>query len=249
MAIAGRGHAAGPGRDHLALLRAGDDPGPARAAIEEWFGSTAARGYKMFALAAVPPPAAGATALAPADLHPAADPAALVRTALREGFAGVGILIRAEGVVGETSSGFHDEVETALTRLSAEHPVTSLCVYDRPGVGVECLDLAVGHHRDGLHEQQLTIRRTDDAVHLVGEVDARNLDVLDAAVRAVTTERPRRLRLDLTGAGFLSGGAARVLHRHLTALREDGVRVDLAGVRPHTQRVLRLVETFQGHAG
>jgi anti-anti-sigma factor len=249
VATAGSGPAAGPGREHLGLLRAGDDLGPARAAVGEWFGSTARRGYKMFTLAEVPPPVAGATALAPADLHPSSAPDALVRGALREGFAGVGILIRAAGVVAAASDDFHDQVETALTRLSAEHPVATLCVYDRPGVGVEHLDLAVAHHRDGLHEQQLTLRRTGDTVHLVGEVDARNLDVLDAAVRAVAAGPPRRLRLDLSGTGFLSAGAASVLHRHVTGLREDGVRVDLAGVRPHTERVLRLIGTFRGQPG
>jgi hypothetical protein len=85
-------------------------------------------------------------ALSPQDLHPSTDPVRLVRQALDDGFHGLGVLIHADDVIASTSSRFHDAVETALTELCVDHPVAVLCVYDRPGVGTDRLDLAVAHH-------------------------------------------------------------------------------------------------------
>src|SRR3712207_408781 len=123
----------------------------------------------MLTLAAPPRPDAsptGVTALAAEDLHPSAGPERLVRQALDEGFRGLGILVWADKLLGDTSSEFHDDIETALTALCVDHPVSVLCVYDRPGAGVECLDLAVTQHTGALHEQQVTLGWTDDVVHL-----------------------------------------------------------------------------------
>jgi anti-anti-sigma factor len=229
---------------HEGVLRSRADLRSAEVTIDSWFGATADRGRMMCTVAAAPradSTATGVTRLAPADLHPSAEPERLVHLALREGFAGLGILVWADQVVADTSTEFHHGIETALTDLCAEHPVTVLCVYDRPGVGADHLDMAVGHHGEGLHEQQLALSTTDDTIRLGGEIDMTNLDVVDAALQAAVEARPRRLRVDLTGTAFVSAGAAQVLHRYATALRAGGADVELDGVAPHVARVLRLV--------
>jgi anti-anti-sigma regulatory factor len=227
---------------HAGLLRSRDgDRAGAEQAVDSWFRSAAARGYGMCTVATPPPPGVpGVTALAPADVHPSAAPAALARRALDGGFAGLGILIRADRVIAETSRDFHDEIEAGLTDLCVEHPVSVLCVYDRPGAGVQCLDLAVGHH-EGLSEQQLALRASGDTVRLSGEVDVVNLDVVDVALRTAAARRPDRLRIDLSGTTFLSAGAARLVHRHVAALRAGGALVELHGAAPQVDRVLGLV--------
>lgn len=234
-------HAAPP--THEGLLRSQAELREAAATVDTWFRSAADRGYKMCTLAAAPrsdAAAAGVTRLAPADLHPAAAPVRLVRAARGEGFAGLGVLIWADQVIADTSREFHDGIETALTELCAEHPVAVLCVYDRLGVGAHCLDMAVGHHVGGLHEQQLTVRATDDTLRLGGEIDLTNLDVLDAALRTAAAARPERLRIDLSATVFVSAGAAQLLHRHAAALHAAGTRLLLDGMAPHIERVLRL---------
>jgi anti-anti-sigma factor len=225
---------------HAGLLRSRPDDRGAERIVDSWFRSVADLGYGMCTVATAPPPgASGVTALAAADVHPSAAPADLVRRARDEGCAGLGVLVRADRVIAETSREFHDEVEAALTGLCAEHPVAVLCVYDRPGAGVDCLDLVVGHH-EVLHEQQLTLRPSEDVLRVSGEVDIVNLDVVGTALRTAAARRPDRLRIDLTGTTFLSAGAARLVHRHVAALRAGGSRVELHGAAPHVGRVLRL---------
>jgi anti-anti-sigma factor len=240
----------GPSPGHAGLLRALDDRRPAEQAVDAWFRSAAGRGYAMCTVAAEPPPGAvGVTALAPADVHPSAAPADLARRVLDAGFAGLGILVRADRVIAETSGRFHDGIETALTGLCARHPVSVLCVYDRPGAGAECLDLAVTHHPAALHEQQLTLRASADTVRVSGEVDVVNVDVVDTALSVAAARRPERLRIDLSGTTFLSAGAAHLVQRHIAALRDGGAQVELHGVAANVDRVLRLVERHLGPGG
>jgi anti-anti-sigma factor len=227
---------------HEGLLRSLDDLAQAELTVDSWFRSTAARGHKMCTLAAVSPPgSAGAMALLPADLHPSAAPVDLVHRARSEGFTGLGILIWADRVIAETSQEFHDGIEAALTDLCADHPVSVLCVYDRPGVGAACLDLAVGHHLGGLYEQQLTLRKSDEVVRLNGEIDMTNLDVVATALRAAAEGRPERLRIDLSGTTFLSAAAAQLVDQHVRALRADGAHVEVRGAAPHVARVLQMI--------
>jgi anti-anti-sigma factor len=203
------------------------------------------RGQLVCTVGALPHPVATATAvtaLNPMDLHPSTGPVRLVRRALADGFRGLGVLIHADEVIASTSSRFHDAVEAALTELCLDHPVGVLCVYDRPGVGTECLDLAVAHHGGDLRENQLTVRGAEGAVHIGGEVDMTNLDVFTGALRTIAAARDGRLRIDLSGAGFFSAGAAHVLHQRVAALRAGGAHVELHGATPAVARALDLVE-------
>jgi anti-anti-sigma regulatory factor len=225
---------------HQALLRP-VHPAP-HMAIDAWSRSALENGHQLLTLTAPTDPHAqtGSRALVPHDLHPSSTPARLVHAALAEGFTGLSVLIRADQVIAETSTDFHDAVESALTAMCAEHPVRVLCVYDRPGAGTEHLDLAVTHHRGGLQEQLLTVRDAEDCTYLAGEVDMTNLDVFDAALRTCRTMANDVVRVDLSEAAFLSAAAAHILAGHATTTRDGLARVELHNLPRHVQRVLSL---------
>jgi anti-anti-sigma factor len=230
---------------HQGLLRWRVDLDHAQTAIDSWFRSAVDRGQRICTVGTLPHPGAAptaVTALTAQDLHPTRAPVRLVQRAIAEGFHGLGVLIHADELIGATSGRFHDAVETALTDLCVEHPVEVLCVYDRPGVGADCLDLAVTHHGGDLREHQLTVRRGEDALHLGGEIDMTNLDVFESALRSASAGRGQRLRIDLSRVTFASAGAAHVLHRRVVALRGAGAEVELRGVAAPVARALHLVE-------
>jgi anti-anti-sigma regulatory factor len=231
-----------PLRHEGLLLNSLDD---VRDRLNTWTGTAAARRHKILCLSGsddllVDPPGS-ATRLAISDLHPPAEPARLVHDALEDDFDGVSIVVSADGVIAATSSRVHAAIEATLTDLRAQYPVAVLCCYHRNGAGTDHVDMAVSHHLDGLHEQQLTIRRLDDTVHLRGEVDLLNLDVLGAALRAATRARPATVRIDLGLVTFLSAGAAWALCQQTAQFRDHGGQVELHGATPHLARILQLI--------
>jgi anti-anti-sigma regulatory factor len=211
-------------------------------AIDAWSRSALENGHQLLTLTAPTDPCAqtGPSVLSPHDLHPPSTLARLVQAALAEGFTGLSVLIRADHVIAETSAEFHDAVESALTALCAEHPVRVLCIYDRPGAGTEHLNLAVTHHRGGLHEHLLTVREVEDCTYLAGEVDLTNLDVFNAALSACRTTTDDIVRLDLSQTAFLSAGAANILLLHTTTPRDGLARVELHNPPRHIRRLLWL---------
>ncbi len=211
-------------------------------AIDSWTRSALNRGHQLLTLVPPTDPHArsGQRVLSPNDLHPSSAPAGLVRAALEEGFTGLSVLIRADRVIDETSSDFHDAVESELTALCIEHPTRVLCVYDRPGAGTEHLDLAVNHHPSSLQEQLLTFHDAQDGTHVVGEVDMTNLDVFDAALRTWRTMADDTVHLDMSQTAFLSAGAADVLLRHVTTPGDDLAPVELHNLSRRIRRVLQL---------
>ena len=230
---------------HHGLLRSRTYADHAETRIDSWLRTAVQRGRRICAVGALPHPSAATsevTVLSPADIHPSATPLELVQQALADGFRGLGVLIHADEVIADRSGRFHDAVETTLTDLCVDHPIEVLCVYDRPGAGTDCVDLAVAHHGGDLRGPQITVRRAAGAVHVGGEIDMTNLDVFDAALQATAVARGRRLRIDLDRVAFLSAGAAHVLHQYVAAVRGNGAHVELHGVAPPVARVLELVE-------
>jgi ABC-type transporter Mla MlaB component len=242
---------------HEGLLADSDDH--RQTAIGTWTRSMLDRGEKLLTLAA---PAAthsavdiaatregrDPTALTPDHLHTTAPPVALLQRALAQGYHGLGILIEADAVITATSRDTHAEIETVLTDLCRDHPVSVLCLYDRSrdhdrdGAGIDHLDLAVARHPDGLHEQQLALRRDADTLQIDGEIDVTNLDVLGAALRALTHDnRSPTVRIDLTGVTFLAAAAARPLNRDTAPYRARGAHVEIHAT-PHTTRILQLLD-------
>jgi len=232
-----------PLRHEGLLLYSFDDM---RTRLDTWAGTALARRHKVLCLAGsddllADSPDFVATRLTISDLHPSADPAGLVRRALDDGFDGVSIVVSADGVIAAASSEVHAAIETTLTQLGSQYPVAVLCCYQRNGAGAEHVDMAVSHHLDGLHEQQLTLQKLDDTVHLRGEIDLVNLDVLGAALRAATQTRPGTIRIDLGLLNFFSVGAARALHQQTSRFRDQGGHVELYGATPQLARILQLI--------
>ena len=217
-----------------------------RTRVNAWASTALARRHKILCLSGsedllADSPDIIATRLTISDLLPSADPARLVRGALDGGFDGVSIIISADSVIAATSSEVHAAIEASLTELGTHYPVAVLCCYHRNGAGADHVDMAVSHHLDGLQEQQLTLHRLDGTVHLRGEIDLVNLDVLIAALRAATQTRSATIRLDLGLLTFLSAGAARALHQQTARFRDHGGQVEIYGATPQLVRILQLI--------
>jgi hypothetical protein len=243
-------------RGHEGLLAGSDDH--RRSGIESWVGSALDRQEKLLAVAAPVGADIGTTwsegsltTVDPDDLRDLAQPVELLQAARAEGFHGLGVLIWADAVITATSRDTHAEIEAVLADLCRDHPVSVLCLYDRDGnsgdrdatrgAGSDHLDLAVARHPDGLHEQHLTLRRSADALQVGGEVDMVNLDVLAAALRALTHAPPDTVRIDLRRVSFLAAAAARALTVETADYRDRGGLVEIHATR-HTTRVLQLLD-------
>jgi ABC-type transporter Mla MlaB component len=185
----------------------------------------------------------GLTALTPDDLHTA--PVELLQRALPDGDHGLGILIWADAVIAATSRETHETIETTLTSLCRDHPVSVLCVYDRHGkrdsAGIEHLDLAVARHPDGLQEQRLALHRTAHTLYVGGEIEMSNLDVFATALRALTDTPSPAVRIDLGGVTFLAAAAVRILIRDTAPYRDRGADVEIHAT-PHITRILQLID-------
>jgi anti-anti-sigma factor len=83
----------------------------------------------------------------------------------------------------------------------------------------------------------VTIEAQHVVIHLAGEIDVANADLLlPAAVAAVAGDSS--LRLDLTEVTFLDAGALRQLLICEACLARDGVDVKLRNVPAHVRNVL-----------
>lgn len=232
---------------HEGLLHS--SPDHRRSRIDAWIRSAARHRHKVLTLAAllerdiIPDQwATTVTPIAPRDLHPGAEPAQLVRRALDEGFAGLSLLIWADAVIDSTSAEFHSAVETGLTDLCDHHRVSVLCCYDRAGSGADHLDMAVAHHADGLHEQQLAIRHGEATLHLDGEIDMNNIDVLMTALREFMQPGAGTIRIDLQPVRFVSAAAIKALADLAASFHDQGGRIELHGMTSHIPRMLQLLQ-------
>lgn len=229
---------------HSALLRT-----PAewsRARMRDWVDGARARGEQVVTVAAPAALRDDAGARDAPDLDPVelrARPADLVARARDGGHRGLGVLVWADGVIDGASAEVHGAVETVLTDLCRDHPVSVLCVYDRDGGGRAHPRLSVGRHPGGVVEAQAHLRRTGAVLRLEGEFDTSNADVLGAALREVTADAPERVRVDLAGVGFLSAAAARTLAAETAGYRADGGRIEVRDATGHPWRVLRMLRS------
>ena len=230
------------GSGHEALLVASDDH--RRAVVTAWTEAATARRDKVLTLAAPLRSVAGegspGLALS-ADELPLRTAVNLTRRALDDGFRGLSIIVWVDRLTAATSATVQADVETTLVHLCRRHPVSALCLYDRGDERTGQLGDAVDRHPDGLHDEHLTVRRADHALQLVGEIDISNLDVLTAALETATRTDEHTVRIDLSGATFLSAAAIAVLAQNTEAFRAAGGVVEIHHPTSHVVRVLRLL--------
>ena len=229
---------------HTALLRTPADW--SRARLRDWVDGARARGELVVTVAAPAGLRADAGTRDAPDLDPVelrARPADPVVRALDRGHRGLGVLVWADGVIGGASVETHGAVEAVLTDLCRDHPVSVLCVYDRDGDGRAHPHLSVGRHPGGVAEAQAHLSRTGEVLRLEGEFDTSNTDVLGAALREAEAAAPERIRVDLSGVGFLSAAAARTLAAETAAYRAGGGRVEVRDAAGHPRRVLRMLRS------
>jgi anti-anti-sigma regulatory factor len=222
-----------------------------RTALTAWLDAARRRAEKIVTVAAPAGDFAGADAAVGVDrLRPSLDLGEQVRRAATEGFLGLGFVVWADNVVSATSAGFHDDVvETALHELCSTEPVSVLCLYGRPGVGSERVDMAVAHHADGLYDEQLRLCHHDGTLQLGDEFDGENIDVLRAALDVYAPGAADTVRVDLTDVRYLSASAAHHLLRWAADLHIIGRAVEIDGARPHVLRMLDAVDDLGGLRG
>lgn len=233
---------------HTGLLRTPSVRSDPR--ITRWVRSARARGQQVVTVAvpddlaldaALHARATEPPALSPAELHPTARPTELVRRALDGGHRGLGVLVSADGVMASSSPAVHVEIEHVLEQLCRHHPVSVLCLYDRPAAGSAHVAMAVAHHPGELHDAQSQLRHTRDSLHLSGEFDITNLDVLGSALQTLTAAAAPTVHIDLSDVRFLSVASARELARSTARYRDDGGRVEVSGASAHVGKVLRML--------
>lgn len=176
------------------------------------------------------------------------------RSAVGDGFLGLRVcteILRAQA--GKELKTLRDS-ELLLDPVFSSLPVLGICQYDRRIFDeTELGPLAGLHHgrvgaddvwRDGI----LAITRTfaPPGLALAGEVDDTNVT---AVARALHTETARararaadgaRIHLDLHELRFIDVGALRLLVFTALGLYAAGGTLELAGVAPHVQRVMRV---------
>jgi anti-anti-sigma factor len=160
--------------------------------------------------------------------------------ALDSGFPAVRLTSESDVALSVLSPGNHLETERQAEEMVLERPVSVLCQYPRRDLASRRLDEIAATHRGGLHERQLQVSGSRGRLHLTGEVDLANEDVLAAALRAAVSNGSAVLSVDLSGIRFLGAGGVRALEVTTRRFRTAGGRLRLVAPCDLVERVLRL---------
>ena len=237
-----RNHDPARGPGHEALLVTSEDH--RRVEISAWIDAATARRDKLLTLAAPPRAITGAPLpkqALPAGELPVRTAIDLMRRARDDGFQGLSIIVWVDRLTAATSATVHANVETTLTHLCRRHPVSALCLYNRGDERTGQLGEAVDRHPDGLHDQYLTVQRANHTLHLFGEIDMANLDVLTATLKSVTLGHNHTVHIDLSHTRFLSAAAVQALAHDTATFRAGGGLIEIHNPPSHVTRVLRLL--------
>ncbi|EPD63086.1 anti-anti-sigma factor [Streptomyces sp. HGB0020] len=174
------------------------------------------------------------------------------RRAVGDGFLGLRVCTESlRSLAGKELKTLHDS-ELLLDPVFSSLPVLGICQYDRRiFADTELAPIAGLHHGrvgadDVWRDEILTISRTfsPPGLALAGEVDDTNVTAVARALHA-ETDRARsraapRTHLDLRELHFIDVGALRLLAFTALGLYTAGGTLELAGVAPHVQRVMRV---------
>lgn len=177
----------------------------------------------------------------PTALHAPGEQIHLVEQALGEGYRAVRVAAELSTGSGRLEAATIAAYERDMDTLCRSLPVSALCLYDRATSSGSQLDDAAAIHCRGIRESLLHTAPTADGLALLGELDASNADVLDAALQAVSDATAGRLHLDLADLRFIDAAGCQVLGDAAERLRTRGLRLHLVAPQPRVARTLTLL--------
>lgn len=176
---------------------------------------------------------------------------ALVDTSLKAGYTGICVAADATAlVVTPEARRRFVRYELSVDRFIAGEPMRALCAYDRRVLQAATNELCA------VHPQRRTPADADpgfclyfdrDRLHLDGELDILNREVLASALDAAANTANGSLTLDVSALDFLDVDAMRQLDRLTLDLSARNSRVRVTGVPSHLRRYAGVLE-FAGLA-
>ena len=187
-----------------------------------------------------------------AEYYPPGRQTTLVGEAFADGYASVRMFGDANTAIGVLGQQGYLAFEREIDWLCAGGRVSILCTYDERLVPRELALRNVTLHPGGLKVDLLTFAVHAGEVHLSGELDRSNADLLEASLAvAVERERPgNRLRVLMSNLTFCDVAGARAVLQGSRFLRDNGGRVLLLDPVASVRRTLDLMgdDDFPGLA-
>lgn len=180
--------------------------------------------------------------LPPAALHAPGEQMNLVEQALGEGYIAVRLAAELSTASHRLAAATIAAYERDMDTLCRTHPVSALCQYDRATSSGPQLGDAAAMHCRGIRESLLQTSPTADGIALVGELDASNAELLEAALQALVGSAGAPLQLDLAGLSFIDAAGCQVLWDTADQLRARGARLLLVAPQPRVDRTLTLLD-------
>lgn len=177
----------------------------------------------------------------PAALHLPGEQIQLVEQALGEGYQAVRVAAELSTTSGRLEAADIAAYERDVDTLCRSFPVSALCQYDRATSSGSQLGDAAATHCRGIRETLLHTAPIADGIALIGELDASNADVLDAALQAVSDATSGRLHLDLADLRFIDAAGCQVLGDTAERLWTRGSRLRIVAPQPGVARTLTLL--------
>jgi anti-anti-sigma factor len=175
------------------------------------------------------------------------DPAwqmSVIEDALHDGYPSVRWAGEAATAWGVMSRRVHAEVEQTTDDLCRSQPLSVLCQYPTSAMS---LPQVCSFHGAGVRNASLTAASSADAVHLSGEVDISNHELLHAVLLARTsTARGTTYTLDLSELTFLDVTGTRAIVSGTYGYRSVGGHVRIRTAHRPVERVLRLLGIDKG---
>lgn len=180
--------------------------------------------------------------LPPAALHTPGEHIHLVEQALGEGYLAVRVAVELSTASSRLATATIAAYERDMDELCQTHPVSALCQYDRATSTGSQLSEAAAIHPRGIRESLLQTAPTADGIALIGELDASNAELLEAALQAAVGSAAGRLELDLVRLDFIDAAGFEVLRETAEELRTRGAGLLLVAPQPRVARMLTLLD-------
>lgn len=175
------------------------------------------------------------------EFFPGAGQAALVHHALDEGYPGVRLAAQADAALSYLGKDEYQAIDRLMDELCANLPVSALCQYDAGSSGMN-LTTVIDSHLDAVQDVSMRLRRREDGVLVVGELDLSSAEFLTQALHNICQlHRATDVVIDLSELTFVDVSGCRALAAGTETLRRDGGTVFLRGVNGHIRKVMLLL--------